>query len=177
MPAEPRVAGTNETPVVWPVRRWLRRWRDDRPALTKLLSNPVGPLKTLLDGPHWIRQDSARPPRRRPGRSSDAGRTIAARHPRAGRIVEAIVRVLSDRQEAMQAKEVHAAVEALLGESVRWSSIKAALAGNIAGPSPRFVRVARGATGCVERMDCRPAGPTIRYECPPYDPLQLPNLE
>ncbi|HTD09826.1 MAG TPA: hypothetical protein VK680_13140 [Solirubrobacteraceae bacterium] len=44
----------------------------------------------------------------------------------------------------MQATEVHAAVEALPGESVRWASVKAALAGNIAGPSPRFVEVARG---------------------------------
>jgi hypothetical protein len=57
--------------------------------------------------------------------------------------VEAIVRVLEDH-EPMQAKEVHAAVEALLGEPVRWASVKAALAGNIAGPSPRFVKVARG---------------------------------
>jgi hypothetical protein len=44
----------------------------------------------------------------------------------------------------MQAKEVHAAVEALLGESVRWASVKAVLAGNVCGSSPRFVRVARG---------------------------------
>jgi hypothetical protein len=52
--------------------------------------------------------------------------------------------VLTDRQEPMQAKEVHAAVEALLGEPVRWSSVKAALAANVAGSSPRFVRVAKG---------------------------------
>jgi hypothetical protein len=63
-----------------------------------------------------------------------------------GWVVEAIVRVLRD-QEPMQAKEVHTAVEALLGESVRWSTVKAALAANIAGPSPRFVRVARGRYG------------------------------
>ncbi len=44
----------------------------------------------------------------------------------------------------MQAKAVHATVETLLGEQVRWSSVKAALAANIAGPSSRFVRVARG---------------------------------
>jgi len=106
-------------------------------ALTKLLSNPVGPLKTLLEGP-------PRPPRRRSAQPSRAGRAIAARHPRAGRIIEAIVRVLAERREPMQAKEVHAAVEALLWEPVRWSSVKAALAANIAGSSPRFVRVARG---------------------------------
>src|SRR5271166_2040484 len=33
---------------------------------------------------------------------------------------------------------------ALLGEPVRWSSVKATLAGNLKGPAPRFVRVARG---------------------------------
>jgi HB1/ASXL restriction endonuclease-like protein with HTH domain len=108
--------------------------------LTKLLSNPVGPLKTLLEGP-------PSPPRRRSARSSQAGQTIAVRHPRAGRIIEAIVRVLVERQEPMQAKAIHAAVETLLGESVRWASVKAALAANVAGPSPRFVRVARGCYG------------------------------
>ena len=35
-------------------------------------------------------------------------------------------------------------VEALLGEPVRWASVKAALAANVSGASPRFVRVARG---------------------------------
>jgi hypothetical protein len=61
--------------------------------------------------------------------------------------VETIVRVLADRQEPMQAKAIHSAVEALLGEPVRWCSVKAALAGNVAGPAPRFVRVARGRYG------------------------------
>jgi hypothetical protein len=52
--------------------------------------------------------------------------------------------VLSDRQEPMQAKAIHAAVEALLREPVRWASVKAALAANVSGASPRFMRVARG---------------------------------
>lgn len=47
----------------------------------------------------------------------------------------------------MQAHDVHAAVEALLGESVRWASVKATLAGNIHPPAARFVRVARGRYG------------------------------
>jgi hypothetical protein len=54
------------------------------------------------------------------------------------------VRVLADRQEPMQAKAVHAAVEALLGEPVRWSSVKSALAVNVSGASPRFKRVGKG---------------------------------
>lgn len=110
--------------------------------LVGALSNPVGPLKTLLEGPHWIRQDSESSGSvRLPATTSQ---TIGAQHRRRGWVVEAIVRVLSDRQGAMQAKDIHAAVEGLLGESVRWKSVKAALAANVAGPSPRFVRVARG---------------------------------
>jgi HB1, ASXL, restriction endonuclease HTH domain len=106
-------------------------------ALAKLLSNPVGPLKTLLEGPHWIRQDSTRSPLK-------PVQDIGARHRRAGWVVEAIVRVLADQQKPMQAKEIHTAVEALLGRPVCWSSVKAALAANVSGPSPRFVRVAKG---------------------------------
>ena len=67
-----------------------------------------------------------------------------AAHPRQGRITEAIVTVLGDQAGPMHARDVHARVETLLGEPVRWSSVKATLAGNLAGPAPRFVRVARG---------------------------------
>jgi HB1, ASXL, restriction endonuclease HTH domain len=108
--------------------------------LARTLSNPTGALKAFLEGPPT-------PPAKARTRSPRARRSIAARHPRAGRIIEAIVQVLTERQEPMQAKEVHAAVEVLLGEPVRWASVKAALAGNVAGPSPRFVRVARGRYG------------------------------
>ena len=44
----------------------------------------------------------------------------------------------------MRVKDIHAAVEAMLGEPVATSSIKNALAGNISGESRRFVRVAKG---------------------------------
>ena len=82
------------------------------------------------------------------------GGAVGATHPRQGRIIDAITRVLSDHGEPMQARAVHAAVEVLLGEAVLWSSVKATLAGNLARPAPRFVRVARG-----------------RYEMPP--PLRV----
>jgi hypothetical protein len=59
-------------------------------------------------------------------------------------VLQGVVRVLEQHREPMQAREVHAAVEALLGESVRWGSVKACLAANVAGASPRFVRVAPG---------------------------------
>jgi hypothetical protein len=44
----------------------------------------------------------------------------------------------------MRATDIHRAVEALVGESVSWSSVKNALASNVSGSSPRFVRIARG---------------------------------
>jgi hypothetical protein len=52
----------------------------------------------------------------------------------------------------MRAKDIHAAVEALLGEPVGWSSVKMALASNVSGSSRRFVRVARGRYGLVTGM-------------------------
>ena len=59
-------------------------------------------------------------------------------------MLKAVVQVLADRGEPMRAKDIHAAVEASLGERVRWASVKAALAANVSGTAPRFVRVARG---------------------------------
>jgi hypothetical protein len=59
-------------------------------------------------------------------------------------VLETIVRVLADRGEPMQVKDIHTAVEALVGEPVPSSSVKGALAKHVAGSSTRFVRVARG---------------------------------
>jgi hypothetical protein len=58
-------------------------------------------------------------------------------------VLDAIVQVLADLGEPMRAKDIHAAVEALVGEPVP-PSVKGALAKNVAGSSARFVRVARG---------------------------------
>jgi hypothetical protein len=63
---------------------------------------------------------------------------------RPGWVLKAVVQVLGDRSEPMRAKDIHAAVETSLGAPVAWSSVKAALAANVSGTSPRFVRVARG---------------------------------
>jgi hypothetical protein len=63
---------------------------------------------------------------------------------RPGWVLKAVVQVLADRGEPMRAKDIHAAVEALVGESVPRSSVKGALASDVAGSSGRPVRVARG---------------------------------
>lgn len=59
-------------------------------------------------------------------------------------MLKAVAQVLADQDEPMRAKDIHAAVEASLGERVSWSSIKGALADHAAGSSRRFVRIARG---------------------------------
>lgn len=76
--------------------------------------------------------------------SEQACLRVRSRHRRHDWVLDAVIRVLADRQEPMRAREVHGAVEALLGEPVRWGSVKKCLSSNVAGVSPRFVRVARG---------------------------------
>jgi hypothetical protein len=106
------------------------------------LSNPVGPLGVLLDR---VGMEAEVPAARRPvAHPGQAARAIGGRHRRPGWIVDAIVRVLADRREPMQAQAIHAAVEALLGEPVLWGSVKSSLATHVSGSTPRFVRVARG---------------------------------
>lgn len=81
-------------------------------------------------------------------RASDGPRRQPAscrqRPRRPGWVLKAIVQVLADRGQAMRVKDIHAAVEATLGETVATSSIKNALASNVSGDSRRFVRVAKG---------------------------------
>jgi hypothetical protein len=59
-------------------------------------------------------------------------------------VPKTVVQVLADQDEPMRAKDIHAAVEALLGEPVAWSSIRSALASNVSGSSRRLVRIERG---------------------------------
>jgi hypothetical protein len=123
------------------------RIESDFMELIQALSNPVGPLKALLE----MLPDSAPESSRSGGGAKSPAavvqRSVGAPPRRPGWIVEAIVRVLANRQEPMQARAIHAAVEGLLGEPVRWGSVKGSLAANISGSSPRFVRVARGRYG------------------------------
>ncbi len=71
-------------------------------------------------------------------------RSCRQRSRRPGWVLNAVVQVLTDRDGPMRAKDIHAAVEALVGGSVAWSSVKQALCSNVSGSSPRFVRIARG---------------------------------
>ncbi len=69
---------------------------------------------------------------------------------RPGWVLKAVVEVLADRREPMRAKDIHAAVEALVGERVPRSSVKGALASDVAGSGAtgpggaRALRAGRG---------------------------------
>lgn len=81
-------------------------------------------------------------------RASDAPpRVVASRRRRARRpgwVHDVVLRVLADHEGPMRVTHVHAAVEALLGEPVSVDSVSWALAADVRGPAPSFVRVARG---------------------------------
>lgn len=81
-------------------------------------------------------------------RASDAPpRAITSQRRRARRpgwVQDAVVRVLADHEGPMRPMLVHAAIEALLGEAVSPDSVGWALASEVRGPAPCFVRVARG---------------------------------
>ena len=108
-------------------------------------SNPPAPLEALLNDASS--DTEATREHSRTCATGARGGAIGAAHPRQGRIIDAISQVLSEERDPMQARDVHTRVEALLGEPVRWASVKATLAGNLTGPAPRFVRVARGRYG------------------------------
>jgi hypothetical protein len=63
---------------------------------------------------------------------------------RAGVLADAIAEVLGEAQGSMRMYEIHAAAEALLGQSVPRSTVKYCLANNCEGDRARFVRVVRG---------------------------------
>ena len=113
--------------------------------LTGHHSNPSRRLEALLDvvlGALNELDHVDRLPERRNTKPPES--RIGNRHRRHDWVQEAVISVLERREEPMQARDVHIAAEALLGEPVRWGSVKACLAANVAGSSPRFVRVAPG---------------------------------
>ncbi len=81
-------------------------------------------------------------------RASDASvRAITSRRRRARRpgwVHDAVVRVLAEHGGPIRVADVRAALEASLGETVSANSVSWVLASHSVGPSPLFVRVARG---------------------------------
>jgi hypothetical protein len=59
-------------------------------------------------------------------------------------VLETVTLVLERAGRPIRAREIHTAAEQLAGESLRWSSVKAALAADAKGDKARFERVRRG---------------------------------
>jgi len=97
--------------------------------LTGHHSNPSTHLNALLDGIVGALNDLERDVRQPERRSiKEPGSATGKRHRRHDWVQQAVITVLERRGEPMQARDVHAAAEALLGEPVRWGSVKACLA-------------------------------------------------
>ncbi len=113
--------------------------------LTGHHSNPRRPLEALLSRAQTTVLNRLSATRAvRTTHPPGPARTVQAEHPRSGAITRAIIRVLSDHGSAMQAKAVHAGVEGLMEQPVRWATVKVLLAANVGGTSPRFQKVSRG---------------------------------
>ena len=117
-------------------------WRVD---LTGQHSNTSRPLEALLEGRSGNRMGHTGAGGGAHGCDAEQARQpIGSRHRRHDWVLDAVIGALADLQEPMRVRDVHGAVEALLGEPVRWGSVRKCLSANLAGVSPRFVRVARG---------------------------------
>lgn len=66
------------------------------------------------------------------------------RRRRPGWILDAVLAVMTDQARPMRVSEVHAAVEAHLGETVSRDSVNWCLSARAGGPGSLFIRVARG---------------------------------
>ncbi len=59
-------------------------------------------------------------------------------------MIDTITAVLEHADQPLRACDIHTAAEELLGEPIKWTSVKATLAGHACGPRPRFRRVRYG---------------------------------
>jgi hypothetical protein len=119
-------------------------WNQDSGAIDKVVSELLvalaaqearSRLSRLAEKLAGLRTSDARP-------RAVTSRRLRARRP--GWVLDAVRAVMADQARPMRITHVHAAVEALLGETVSANSVSWVLASHSAGPSPLFVRVARG---------------------------------
>ena len=59
-------------------------------------------------------------------------------------MLETVTRALERADRPLRACEIHASAQELVGHTLRWTSVKAALAAGARGDSPRFERVRHG---------------------------------
>jgi len=63
---------------------------------------------------------------------------------RASPVLEAVTLALEQADRSMRAREIQNAAQKLAGETLLWTSVKAALAAGASGDAPRFRRVRHG---------------------------------
>jgi hypothetical protein len=71
-------------------------------------------------------------------------RTARPQPSRIGAVIDTVTAVLELAEKPMRACDIHAATEELLGRPIKWTSVKATLAGHARGPRPRFQRTSYG---------------------------------
>ncbi len=64
--------------------------------------------------------------------------------PKSSPALEGVTNVLERAGRPMRAREIHIAAQELAGQTLLWTSVKAALAAGASGGSPRFQRVRHG---------------------------------
>jgi hypothetical protein len=105
--------------------------------LNGALSNPFTSSKTLLIALIALHQTLLQKAARSPREPRSAP-------PRPSSVLETIALALALAGRPMRARDIHAAAETLAGQQLRWSSVKASLAGGASGRSPHFDRLSRG---------------------------------
>ena len=84
---------------------------------------------------------------------------------KASPVLETITLVLRRAAQPMRAREIHAAAEQLAGGSLRWTSVKAALAAGASAQTPRFLQVRHGVYRLADReTNGRSGRPSKRKE-------------
>jgi len=75
--------------------------------------------------------------------------------PKASPVLQTVTLVLERAAGPMRAREIHTAAQGLAGETLLWTSVKAALAAGASASSPRFQRVHHGVYQFAGRKDVR----------------------
>ena len=70
-------------------------------------------------------------------------------------MLETITLVLERADRPMRAREIHAAAQEVVGETLGWTSVKAALAAGASGRSRRFRRIRHGVYEIAESPRAR----------------------
>lgn len=148
-PSRGRCTGACRSPRSWPRRVPMRmRWgsydepqvvpsgaRSNRVELNGARSNPRLQVQlsrvSTIHG-RLLAAASARPLEPRPA------------PPRRSPVLETVTLVLQGAGQPMRARDIHAAAEQVAGESLMWTSVKAALSAGTSGQRPRFQRVRYG---------------------------------